>query len=142
MSDDIFDDLDSQLDAVTEAWRPEPGEKLVGRVVELSEILGQYGVYPLVVLRTKDGSERAVHCFHSVIKAEIGRQKPAVGDMIAIKFLGKIDGKDYESYKVRVVHCFPATDLASSPVPIPEPPRLGLNFDQIAADAERELANS
>ena len=36
--------LDDRLDAeFAPAWRPEPGEKLIGEVVALSERTGEYG---------------------------------------------------------------------------------------------------
>ncbi len=37
------------------AWRPAPGEKVVGVVADISEREGQFGRYPIVTLRTEAG---------------------------------------------------------------------------------------
>jgi hypothetical protein len=94
--------LDERLDSFAEPWKPEPGDKLVGEVVELDERTNEYGTYPVVTVRTDDGEELAFHAFRTVAKNELAKQRPEVGDRIGIKYVGKPEGKDYELYRVKV----------------------------------------
>lgn len=82
-------------------WRPEPGEQLVGTIVEISSATGDFGEYPLLVVEKTDGTgDVAVHCFHTVLKSEVAAKRPSEGDKIGIKYLGIPTGKKYESYRV------------------------------------------
>ena len=83
------------------AWRPSPGEKLVGTVTELSERDGSYGQYPIVTLRKGDGEELAVHAFHEVLQSELARIAPKHGDEVGIKYEGKDPARGYHRYRVR-----------------------------------------
>lgn len=93
----------NRLDAPTpSAWRPEPGDSLIGRVVEIDSRTTEYGAYPMVTVQIDDGTEVCFHAFHSVAKSELARRRPGVGDKIGVKFLGKPAGKSYENYKIVV----------------------------------------
>ncbi len=94
----VSDSLDKNF---APAWRPNPGDKLIGRVIELREREGQYGRYPIVTVRTAAGDELAVHAFHEVLSTELAQVAPAVGDEIGIKYLGKHPERDYHQYRVR-----------------------------------------
>jgi hypothetical protein len=94
--------LQDALDkAFAEAWRPQPGEKIVGEVIDLSERTGAYGRYPIVTVRTGDGEERALHAFHEVLANELGRVAPKVGDVIGVRYDGNDEDKGYHRYRVR-----------------------------------------
>jgi hypothetical protein len=102
-------DVNAQVDReYAQAWRPNPGDKLVGEVVELSQREGLYGVYPIITVREDDGTERAVHAFHAVAAAELAKVRPQVGERIAIKYVGQeptADGRSgsfYHRYRVAV----------------------------------------
>jgi hypothetical protein len=96
--------LDDRLASFAEAWKPEPGDKLIGVVVDLDERDSAYGdePYPIVTVETDDGSELALHAFHTVARNELAKQRPVVGDRIGIAYYGMKDGKSYESYRVIV----------------------------------------
>ncbi len=94
--------LEDRLDHQPEAWRPEKaGDKVVGRVAELDLLDSKFGgAYPLVVIETSDGRELAVHAFHTVLKSELARKRPVVGEQIGIAYLGKNQKGGYEGYRV------------------------------------------
>ena len=101
--------IDDRLDSFAEAWKPEPGDKLIGTVVDLDERDSAYGdePYPIVTVETDDGNELAFHAFHTVARNELAKQRPAIGDRIGIAYHGKQDGKNYESYRVIVERAEP-----------------------------------
>jgi hypothetical protein len=73
-----------------------------------------------------DGSETVFHGFHTVAKNELARQRPGVGDRIAIKYFGRDEDRGYERYRI----------LVERAKPEPEVP----DWDQMAAEAAAELA--
>lgn len=101
-------DLDTLLDQDITAWRPEVGDKLIGRVLNV-EVAGQdstFGAYPLLTVR-RDGDGQLVnlHAFHGVIRKELARKGVGEGDRIGVKYLGTAEGGDfgeYENYRVVV----------------------------------------
>ena len=122
-------DIDQQLDReYAEAWRPAPGEKLIGRVVEIGMRNGEFGGYPILTVKRDDGVELALHAFHTVATNELAAAKPQVGEQIAILYRGPLksaDGKSsYHGYKV-VMPERPAPTFSwaafGEPEPEPEP---------------------
>lgn len=88
-----------------EAWKPDAGTTITGAVVEVKMIdpSGQ-GPYPCVTLQSADGQQRAIHAFHSVLRRELARNAPKVGDEITITYHGERAGGaygKYHSYQVR-----------------------------------------
>jgi hypothetical protein len=99
------EDLDERLDAeFAPAWRPEAGEKLVGQIVVISERTGGFGRYPIVTLRQDDGSDLAIHAFHSVLSSRLAEVQPKPGERLGVKYEGKVEGakQPYHSYKVAI----------------------------------------
>jgi hypothetical protein len=94
----LHDALDAEY---ASAWRPNPGDKLIGTVTELSEREGSYGCYPIVTVATESGERLAVHAFHEVLANELARVAPKVGDIIGVKYAGKDPDKGYHRYRVR-----------------------------------------
>lgn len=100
--------LEDRLDRDSESWRPEPGDKLVGTVVEVSTFQGDYQPYPVIEVEKDDGTVWAFHAYHTVAKNEIARLEPAEGDKIGIKYFGKVKTKpgskydSYEKYAIKV----------------------------------------
>ncbi len=88
-----------------EAWRPKPGDKLVGELVHVEERDGGYGAYPVLTIRDQDGKDWAWHGMHSVARGEVGRLQPRIGERLGVKYLGKLTGKTagttYHGWKVR-----------------------------------------
>ncbi|MGH3032118.1 MAG: hypothetical protein ACRDNE_15410 [Gaiellaceae bacterium] len=98
--DHLADRLDTDY---AEAWRPEPGEKLIGEVVSLVEREGAYGAYPVVTIRRDDGTEAALHAFQTVAAEQLARARPKVGDRLGIKYIGERQGGERRYHDWRVV---------------------------------------
>ena len=102
--------IEDRLDGgYPEPWKPKPGDKLVGVVVDLDERDSQYGdsSYPIVTVQPDDGTETAFHAFHTVARNELAKQRPQIGDRIGIAYHGMPEGKSYESYRIVVEHADP-----------------------------------
>ena len=89
------------------AWRPDAGDEISGRVVQLDARESDYGPYPILTLEDEGGTQVAVHCVHGVLRREIARRyEPTaiVGQQMRIKYEGKQktrDGKrDFHNYRV------------------------------------------
>lgn len=100
--------MSEKLNRQSEGWKPSVGDEIIGTVADVSERETEFGVYPLVTIEATDGRLVDVHCFHTVLKKELGRIKPKAGDEIGIKYLGKPEGRSYESYKVVLERTGPA----------------------------------
>lgn len=72
-------------------WRPEDGDTLDGRVIELgrgwSDQAGEY--YPIITIETEDGERVNVHAFHAILKNALMDKQPHTGDRIIITYHGK-----------------------------------------------------
>lgn len=104
--------LHERLSRNPEPWKPTPGDLLVGTVLDITERTTEYGDYPIVTISNNDGSWE-FHAFHTVARQEIRRQRPNIGDLIGVRYLGKPDGKDYELYRIVIER------LPTSPNPLP-----------------------
>jgi hypothetical protein len=126
----IRDELDMP---VAKGWRPKPGDALVGKVLRVETAQSDYGEpYPLVTILTDEGQYIAVHAFHSVLKNEFAKTKPARGDEIGLRYIGKVAGgndRSYESYRV-VVH----KPGGAEPTELP-----ASEWDALAKQADLEL---
>jgi len=88
-------------------WKPNPGDAIIGTVVDLDSMTSDYGdPYPVVVIAGDDGTETSLHCFHSVLRREVAQKQVRPGDRLAVKYLGthesRTGGKPYEAYRVAV----------------------------------------
>jgi hypothetical protein len=94
-------------------WYGEESDAIVIEVDDLGERLDpEYNrIYPIVSGVVLSGTEhsgqeipagerRAVHCKREVLAAEMARAAPVIGDRVAVKFVGKPDGKRYFRYRV------------------------------------------
>lgn len=118
--------LDERLDMHAEAWQPDPGDKLIGEVIDVDTRETEYGVYPIVTVRTDEGDELAIHGYHTVLKREFSKARPGVGERIGVKYLGKHE-RGYEAYKV-----VREKPVASAPV----------DWDKMGAEAEAAAAEA
>jgi hypothetical protein len=83
-----------QVDQEIHAWIPNPGDKVFGVVSDISESSeGDFGAYPIILIKTPSGKFVHVHCFHTILRREIDRRvsrgQLGVGDLIAIKYEGE-----------------------------------------------------
>lgn len=113
MSDPLEDELNQEF---APAWRPDAGDTIIGRVVDLQLRTGDWEPYWIVTLELDDGERQAVHAFHFVLAEELRKIRPQIGHRIAIKYLGKPDGKRYENYRVATENK-PEVDWGASPDP-------------------------
>lgn len=118
-------DMMDRLDRDAEPWKPSPGDKLTGTVASVEIFTGQYGDYPLLLVVGDDGTENAVHAFHTVLRSELARKQPKPGDRIGIKYVGKDTEKGYERYRVVLDSERPA----------------GVDWSQVARVADGELGD-
>jgi hypothetical protein len=91
-------DLLNQVDRDVVGWLPNPGDKIAGTVVDITMATSRWGAYPLVTLETSSGKLIAIHCFHTVLKNEVGRKieqdRLNVGDLMAVAYRGEGDAKE------------------------------------------------
>lgn len=97
----------------SEQWRPDPGEGIEGVVTETFTFPSKYkdaktGTYPdipgLVLKVDGDDTLWSVVGLHGVLRQEIEKAEPAVGDRVAIIYTGKREGKEfeYEHYRMAI----------------------------------------
>lgn len=88
-----------------EAWKPVEGETIAGRLERIEPGHTEWGPRDILILADPDGVERAVWLLQSVLRDEVKKQAPQIGDVVAILYEGKIpraDAPDYHGFKVRV----------------------------------------
>lgn len=82
------------------AWKPAPGEALAGEILAIRTFTNSFGTTPMLDIKTEaDGQVISVFC-KTVIANEIKRQNAQVGDLIGIRYDGKV--KNYQAYTVIV----------------------------------------
>lgn len=96
--------LDEKLAAPRENWKPHSDltqpKSVSGLVIELTERdLGfeQKGTAPFVRVLADDGQEWSVAGFHAVLRAELLRVGPHVGDRIGVLYQGEGTAKENQS---------------------------------------------
>lgn len=83
--------------AAAGAWIPKIlGEEIAGTVVAIlkAEITNQFGhqIYPKVVLEQTSGKFLCVHALGKVLIGELRKIRPVVGDGLAFRYGGKVEG--------------------------------------------------
>jgi hypothetical protein len=90
------------------AWKPEPGDKIVGEITGFDDRDGGHGIYRIANVRLDDGTTVALHAFRKVLADELEEQNARVGDRLGVKYLGPITKAggvgSYHGYKVFVEH--------------------------------------
>ena len=96
--------LEEKLTASRENWKPHANplqpNSVSGLVIDLSEReLGyeQQGTAPFVRVLADDGTEWSVAGFHAVLRAEILRTGPRIGDRIGVIYQGEGTAKENQS---------------------------------------------
>lgn len=114
--DPRVDRLRARLDEhLPEAWIPSAaGDEIVGVYVGLEgpvfdRFRGEVFVAIVEVPATEEGSARrrvALRLHHAALANEMKRKRPEVGDLLAIRYLGKQapkgGGPEYDNYRVEV----------------------------------------
>lgn len=94
--------LFEQLDRDVTSWRPEPGDRLVGKILSAVDTTSDYGTYPLIELDPGYGPIVQVHCFHTVLRNEVIRLHIREGDTLALEYRGRKGKNDTAYYRVVV----------------------------------------
>ena len=107
--------LADRLDSFAEAWKPEPGDKLMGRIVGLDKRVSAYDDEPYVIVTVEAeessaedggkpipaGAERAWHAFDTIPRNELKRQRPRIGQRIGAGYHG-LHARGYKRWKIVV----------------------------------------
>jgi hypothetical protein len=91
------------------SWQPEnPDDEILGTVVAVNPAAPtrQYGNAPVVQIVDPVGVKWSVWLFHKVLRQNFIRQRVAVGEVVLIRYLGKVypegGGNAYDNYAVVV----------------------------------------
>jgi hypothetical protein len=84
------------------AWRPEPGDILVGRVVAYHQGYTVYGPVRTAIIEQDDGDRVTVWLSSTVLLNEFAKLKPKPGERIGLKYLGMHPDRGYHRYKLLV----------------------------------------
>lgn len=111
-TDEVYDLLDGLSEDAGTPWVPDadtdPGpEGIQGRVRFVGEIGSDYGpeTCPLIEIEDKDGTLWSVRGYSTVLRNQITKADPRVGDLMAVRYFGTKTGKtgrDYKNYKAVV----------------------------------------
>jgi hypothetical protein len=94
--------VDTLAIALAPAWRPNPGDTLVGAVAHRELRTTDYGTYPIVYIDA-DGTLTAVHAFHQTLLDGLKALKPGRGQFVSLTYVGKKESKDDKEYHHYVV---------------------------------------
>src|SRR5262249_19085667 len=99
-------DLHRELDTwegYPPAWRPKPGDILVGYVISYDTGHTPYGEVRTVILAEERSNEHVSLWLNStVLLDQFQKQKPRSGERISLKYLGKDAEKGYHRYRLVV----------------------------------------
>ena len=99
----LKDRLDEEPEQV-EGWKPDPGDELIGKVVRVNtRKMDDEPDYPVVTIQQEDGEKLAFHAKPQMARERIEEEQPIPGDEIAVRYLGKEQGKTYEYHNYRIV---------------------------------------
>ena len=102
---DTYGAMLNQLDREHEAWQPQPGSKIAGKVTSLVTAKSEYGAYPLLTIDPGPNEPLVeVHCFHAYLKSDIIRAEIREGDTVGIMFIDKNGARGAARYRVAVKH--------------------------------------
>jgi hypothetical protein len=89
--------LDSMLEEVanedtTPSWTPDEPESLAGTITNIGATKSDYHERPVPVwtLQTTDGEKIRVAGFRSVLERDMNEADAEVGDLVAVKYFGKM----------------------------------------------------
>lgn len=111
---DLLDDISEDAGV---AWVPatdgDQPDGIQGRVVNRTVIYADDayggGEVPLLEIEEKGGEVWSVRGYHTVLRNQIEKNDPEVGDLVAIKYFGpktpRSGGKDYENYGMKCPAC-------------------------------------
>jgi hypothetical protein len=110
-------------------WRPNGPDEHPAMIVGVMESREPgpdfgYGPHDVVVLRTPTGTRWSVFLMHQVLREEFDRKQPRPGDLVAVKYEGRIQGgqgaSGFEKYRLEVDRdAVRVTDSPAAPLGAP-----------------------
>jgi hypothetical protein len=112
--DEVLDLLDGLSEDEGTPWIPDDEddpspEGIQGRVKFVGEVASDYGpeMCPIIELEAADGVVWSIRGYSTVLRNQITKADPKVGDIMAVRYFGVKTGKnsrEYKNYKVAVKH--------------------------------------
>ena len=87
------------------SWKPEQGEAIAGRVINVVSNTGKEGNSSIAEIETEDGERKGIW-LSAVLLREFEQRKVAPGDVVGVKYFGKKTGKaghEYNAYTVAII---------------------------------------
>jgi hypothetical protein len=84
---DLFQELEDYTGEFPPAWKPEPGDVLVGKVVRYDRGFTVYGEVRTVTIERDNGERVAVWLSSTVLLNEFAKQKPKPGERVGERLL-------------------------------------------------------
>ncbi len=110
--DESFDLLDGLSEDEGTPWIPDDEddpspEGIQGKVTYRGEIPSDYGPenIPIIEIESADGTKWSIRGYSTVLRNQITKADPQVGDLMAVRFFGtkaSKAGRDYKNFKVAV----------------------------------------
>lgn len=97
---DLLSELGDASDATP--WIPEnAGEGIQGVVLDVDSFpgdfadqkTGEYPAIPMITVKAADGEARTVKGYHTVLRKELDKKAPQVGDTLAVLYQGEREAK-------------------------------------------------
>lgn len=112
--DEVFDLLDGLTEDEGTPWKPQDEddpspEGIQGRVKYRGTVPSDYGQedIPHVLIEAADGTIWSVRGYSTVLRNQINKADPQIGDLMACRYFGPKtgrSGREYENYKVAAKH--------------------------------------
>lgn len=111
--DDVIDLLDGLIEDTGTPWIPDDDDEpspagVQGRVTHVGTVHSDYGPEeaPLIELESADGTVWSIRGYATVLRNQIMKADPQIGDLMAVKYFGVVTSKGgkttYKNYKVAV----------------------------------------
>ncbi len=100
-------------DTRPQSWKPQRGEILSGTLVEYQQATSKHGDATIAVIRPDDGGLVGVW-LGTVLLGKFKNARPAPREVIAIKYVGEVQGKahSYRDYRLALARNGDALDFS------------------------------
>lgn len=96
-----------QVGEAPPAWQPQPGDEIVGVVVDVQpSVYTRHGNVPVVTLQGPNGGRRSVWLIHTVLRRGFIRANVQLGETVLVRYVGVVQpeggGQPWHDYRVVV----------------------------------------
>lgn len=95
-------------------WKPQPGESLVGRIVQYGTGQSSFGPVRTAIVEQDNGERVSLWLSSTVLLGLFREHRPKTGERIGLRFLGKHPTKNYKRYALIVDR--PEAELSFEPL--------------------------